>query len=129
MILQHERLKSAVLVENGHLLVVERAAEYVGCGVDVRIHEACDRADRRGRGGKTRTCANNSRGSAIVASPAPPTIATPPLRNSRRVAWWQVWPSCAQPKWIAPGTRGRPQLSVNFHRGRLDHLMGTPPPW
>src|SRR5262249_26286797 len=51
------------------------------------------------------------------------TIATPRLRNSRRDAWWQVGPSCAQPKWTAPGTRGRPQLSVNFHRGRLDHLM------
>src|SRR5215471_12302099 len=24
----------------------------------------------------------------------------------------------AQPTWIAPGTRGRPQLSVNFHLGR-----------
>src|SRR5262249_54800224 len=75
-----------------------------------------------GGGGKTRTCANKSRGATIVARPAAPTSATPPLRNSRRGAWWPGWPSCAQPKWIAPGTRVRPQLSVNFHRGRF-HLV------
>jgi hypothetical protein len=50
MLLQHKRLKSAVLVENCHLLVVQGTAEYVGCGVDVRVHEARDRADRRRRG-------------------------------------------------------------------------------
>jgi hypothetical protein len=49
MVLQDKRLKSAVPIENCHLLVVEGTAEHVGCGVDVRVHEPCDRADRRRR--------------------------------------------------------------------------------
>jgi hypothetical protein len=47
MVLQYERLKSAVFAENCHLLIVKGAAEYIACGGDVCIHEARDRADCR----------------------------------------------------------------------------------
>src|SRR5215467_231757 len=74
-----------------------------------------------GGGGKTRICAKTSRGPTTVASPAPPTIATPALSSARRVAL-PIWPSWGQPTWTPPSTRGLPQLSVNFHLGIRDQL-------
>ena len=49
MVLEDERLEPALLVEDRHLLVVHGPAEDVGRGVDVRVHEAGDRADFRRR--------------------------------------------------------------------------------
>src|SRR5215470_12902257 len=86
MVLEDERLQAALLVEGRRLLVVHRSAEDVGRGMDMCIHEAEDRADRRRRWWEARTCANTSRGSTTVAKPAAPTIATQPVRNSRRAA-------------------------------------------
>jgi hypothetical protein len=120
MILENERFKSTILVEDSYLFIVQRPPEDVRRRVDVRIHKPSDRAFiAGGGGGKTRTCANTSPGSITVASPAPPTIATPDLRKPRRVGGaHSVWPSCVQPTWIVPDACGRPQLSVNFHLGR-----------
>src|SRR5215469_3101643 len=47
VVLEDERLQPALLVEDRRLLVVNRPAEDVGSGVDVRVHETEDRADRR----------------------------------------------------------------------------------
>jgi len=49
MVLEDERLQATLLVEDRRLLVVHRSAEDVGRGMDMRIHEAEDRADRRRR--------------------------------------------------------------------------------
>ena len=113
----------SVLVEQdprtGDLLIVQRPPEDVGRRVNMRIHETGDRAHRRRRWWKDADLREYLAGPTTVASPAPPTIATPALSSARRVAWpCCVWASWVQPTWIPPGTRGLPQLSVNFHLGR-----------
>src|SRR6516225_2141028 len=49
VILENERLKPAILIEDRNLLIVQRPPENVGRCVDMRIHEAGDRAHRRWR--------------------------------------------------------------------------------
>ena len=50
VVFEDQRLQSAFLVKDRHFLIVQGTAEDVGCGVDVGIHQAGDRADRRRRG-------------------------------------------------------------------------------
>ena len=49
VIFQNQRLQSAISVDDRDLLIVQSAAENVGRRVDVRIHEAGDRAYGRWR--------------------------------------------------------------------------------
>ena len=49
MVLEDQPFESAFLVQNRHFLVVHGTAEHVGRGVDVRVHEAGNGTDGRGR--------------------------------------------------------------------------------
>jgi len=49
VVLEDEGLEPAILVEDRDLLIVEGPPENVGRGVDMGIHEAGNRAHRRGR--------------------------------------------------------------------------------
>jgi hypothetical protein len=88
MVLEHQRLEAPLLIDASDLFVVQRAAEDVGRRMDVRVHKSSNGNDRRGGGGKTRTCAKASRAFMTVARPAAPTIATPALSNARRLVCW-----------------------------------------
>src|SRR5262249_28960734 len=47
MVFEHERLEPTLLVKDRYLFVVDGPTKDVGRGVDVRVHEASDRAHRR----------------------------------------------------------------------------------
>ena len=52
MILENQRFKSTISVEDGDFLIVERSPENVRRGVDVGIHKPGDWTYRRWRGWK-----------------------------------------------------------------------------
>jgi hypothetical protein len=118
VVLEDQPFEAALLVQNRHFLVVQGPAEHIGRGVDVGVHEAGDRADCRGRGwedadlSKHLARIENRRetGGTDDRDPGPEKLTPAGVMAARAMI--------GAAEVDRAGRIRRPQLSVNFHRGR-----------